>query len=200
MKRDFWSDRKRAVAAEQEQEAKNASLIAEAQERATQEEKSDEEILQELGLPDPETMVEGDDFSAFMGKAVPDRLRRRALRHLWKSNPVLANVDGLVDYGEDFTDAATVIEDLQTTYQVGKGMLKHVLEMAKQEAEKEQIAQAEEEIVELETVEEELPSEEPETITLAESAPEPVPTAPETDEDFPIAPPRRRMRFQFEQA
>ena len=43
-----------------------------------------------------------------------------ALRRLWKVNPVLANVDGLVEYGEDFTDSATVVENLQTTYQVGK--------------------------------------------------------------------------------
>ena len=37
----------------------------------------------------------GDDFSGFMARNVPDHLRRRALRKLWVSNPVLANLDGL---------------------------------------------------------------------------------------------------------
>ena len=74
----------------------------------------------------------GDDFTVFMSKAVPDRIRRRALRTLWRSNPVLANVDMLVDYGEDFTDSAMVVENMQTAYQVGKGMLKHIQEMARQ--------------------------------------------------------------------
>ena len=67
-----------------------------------------------------------------MAKAVPDRIRRRALRRLWLSNPALANLDGLLDYGEDFTDSATVVENIQTAYQVGKGMLKHVEELARQ--------------------------------------------------------------------
>jgi hypothetical protein len=78
-----------------------------------------------------------------MSKAVPDRLRRRALRRLWLANPALANLDGLLDYGEDFTDSATVIENMQTAYQVGKGMTEHVLEMVRQAEEqaKEEAAQ-----------------------------------------------------------
>ncbi len=127
--RDFWSRRKARVA--EEAEAEDAALEIRAIE-AGQAEKTDDEILAELGLSDPEELGEGDDFSGFMAKAVPDRLRRRALRKLWLTNPVLANVDGLVDYGEDFTDAACVIENLQTAYQVGKGMTAHVEEMARQ--------------------------------------------------------------------
>lgn len=84
------------------------------------------ELLEQLGLPDPDTLQAGDDFSAFMPKTVPDFLRRRALRRLWGSNPVLANVDGLVDYGQDFTDAAMVPEVLNTVYQVGRGMVSKV--------------------------------------------------------------------------
>ena len=94
-------------------------------------EKSDREILAELDLPDPETLQSGDDFSAFMHRSVPAHMRRIALRRLWASNPILANLDQLVDYGEDFTDAATVVENLQTAYQVGKGMLEHVEAMAR---------------------------------------------------------------------
>ena len=129
---DFWSRRKAGV----ETEEKIALQVKDAQEtavlQAEQAEKTDEELLLELDLPNPDEMEMGDDFSAFMSKAVPDRLRRRALRRLWLANPALANLDGLLDYGEDFTDSATVIENLQTAYQVGKGMKEHVLEMVRQ--------------------------------------------------------------------
>jgi hypothetical protein len=128
----IWSRRKAAVQAEAEHElaASDAALVAEEQQKFDT--MSDVEVLEALDLPDPDTLKMGDDFKGFMGKAVPDRIRRRALRTLWRSNPVLANVDQLVDYGEDFTDSATVIDNLQTAYQVGKGMLKHVEAMAKQ--------------------------------------------------------------------
>ena len=135
--RDMWSRRRDAVKAEEEayEQAQVAATVA--QERAALEEKTDAEILAELDLRDPQEMGEGDDFSAFMKAKVPDRLRRRALRKLWLSNPLLASVDELVEYGEDFTDASTVIENLQTAYQVGAGMLKHVREMEKEKAETE---------------------------------------------------------------
>jgi len=83
--------------------------------------RTDAELLEELGLPDPDSIGPGDDVKGFMAQAVPARLRNRALRALWRSNPVLANVDGLVDYGEDFTDAARVVEALATAWQVGRG-------------------------------------------------------------------------------
>jgi hypothetical protein len=136
---DFWNKRKAAVEAEADAELIEAR--EEALEASTAE-KTDAEILEELGLPDPDSMEQGDDFSAFMSDVVPARLKTRALRKLWRLNPILANVDGLVDYGEDFTDAAMVIENMQTTYQVGKGMMAHVKELARQAIEKEEAAQA----------------------------------------------------------
>ena len=105
---DFWSRRKAAVEAEDAALQKQDVEVAREADAA---EKSDEDLLEELGLPDPESLSEGDDFSAFMSSAVPTRLRNRALRRLWATNPVLANIDGLVEYGEDYTDAATVIEN-----------------------------------------------------------------------------------------
>lgn len=134
---DFWARRKAAVQAEQQTEELLVQDQATQADLAALEEKDDAEILAELNLPDPDALKLGDDVTGFMSKAVPDRLRRRALRTLWRLNPVLANVDGLVDYGEDFTDAACVIENLQTSYQVGKGMLAHVEEMARQAEEAE---------------------------------------------------------------
>lgn len=134
---DFWARRKAAVAEEAAAEALAVETQVLAEEHAALEEKTDAEVLAELELPDPDEMDQGDDFSVFLAKAVPERIRRRALRKLWLTNPVLANLDELVDYGEDFTDSAMVIEGMQTAYQVGKGMLKHVEEMARQAAEKE---------------------------------------------------------------
>ncbi len=126
------------------QEAKAEPVEAEAEAAAAEPEapavdegpddRTDEEVLEELGLPDPDTLKAGDNFAAFMAKAVPARLRNRALRKLWVSDPVLANLDMLVDYGEDFTDAATVVENLQTAYQVGKGFVDKVAELSEEDA------------------------------------------------------------------
>ena len=127
----FWERRKAGVEAEARAEEKAKLAALQAEREAEQAEKSDEELLEELDLPDPDTLTEGDDFKQFLIEAVPARLKTRALRRLWRVNPVLANLDGLLDYGEDFTDSAMVVENLQTAYQVGKGMLKHVEEMAR---------------------------------------------------------------------
>jgi len=79
-------------------------------------------------LPDIEALDENSDFSAFMREGVPDALRRQALRRLWRLNPVFANLDGLNDYDEDFTSAATVVKGLKTAYRVGRGFLDEVAE------------------------------------------------------------------------
>ncbi len=63
------------------------------------------------------------DYTRFMQKGVPAAIQRRALRQLWKSDPVLACLDGLNDYDLDYTDAATVVENLKTAWQVGRGYL-----------------------------------------------------------------------------
>ena len=197
---DFWSRRKAAVAAEAE--ADQVALQAElaAQEQATLEERSDEEILEELGLKDPDTLVAGDDFSAFLKSAVPERLRRRALRRLWLSNPMLANLDGMVDYGEDFTDAKMAVEKLQTAYQVGKGMLKHVEALAEQAAKEDGEAESEtpevppqDEVAALEGATKTEPSYLFSKNTNAEESSEEAEMS--ATDDTPL--PRRRMRFEF---
>ncbi|MDA7946851.1 MAG: DUF3306 domain-containing protein [Hyphomicrobiaceae bacterium] len=65
----------------------------------------------------------GSDYTQFMKKGVPEAVRRRALRALWQSNPILANIDGLNDYDEDFTDAALVMKTFSSNYKVGSGYL-----------------------------------------------------------------------------
>lgn len=74
-------------------------------------------------LPDIDSLEEGADFSVFMHEKVPEALRRRALRRLWRVDPAFSFLDGMNDYDEDYTDAAMVVEGLKTVYQVGKGML-----------------------------------------------------------------------------
>lgn len=119
---DMWSRRKAAVLAEAETEKQAQAAAVVAQERAELAAKTDAEVLEELGLQEPETMQAGDDFAAFMQAQVPERLRKRALRMLWRSNPVLANVDNLVDYGEDFAAEGALSDVVKTIYQVGKGI------------------------------------------------------------------------------
>ena len=58
-----------------------------------------------------------------MRKGVPAELRKRALQRLWRSNPTLANLDGLLEYGEDYTKIGTAKQVVRTAYQVGRGML-----------------------------------------------------------------------------
>lgn len=172
--------------------------------------RSDEEILAELGLPHPESLRPGDDVRGFMQAAVPERLRHMALRRLWRSNPVLANLDQLVEYGEDYTDAATVIENMQTVYQVGKGMLRDLVEedeAAEGGAADVDEADSEGGVDEDPSPEEdaaavaEAPEDAPAGDAPAEDAPEPPAAAEEeiaaADGD-PVAPTRRRMAFSYE--
>ena len=200
---DFWSRRKAAVAVEEAQDAAEVQERARAETAAELEAKTDEEILDELGLPDPATLKPGDDFAAFLKNAVPDRIKKVALRKLWTSNPILANVDGLLDYGEDFTDAAVGAGVVETTYQVGKGMLAHVQEMARQaeEAARKALAGDEEEAIEVsdDTPEIELSEEDLETAVVAD-ANHVQPEYPADDLHQEPAPKLRKMTFQFADA
>lgn len=65
------------------------------------------------------------DYEQFMEADVPDDVRNTALRKLWVSNPVLANMDGLDDYCEDYTDAAVCLPKgmMKTAYRFGRGFL-----------------------------------------------------------------------------
>ena len=56
-----------------------------------------------------------------MKKNVPEHLKKKALRKLWLTNPILANLDGMNEYDEDFTIATSALEEFATNYVVGKG-------------------------------------------------------------------------------
>ena len=59
-------------------------------------------------LPDIESLDANSDYTAFLQDGVPEELQRLALRTLWRSDPVLANLDGLNDYDEDFGAAMRI--------------------------------------------------------------------------------------------
>ena len=82
---------------------------------------SDQELLEKYELPDPEELADESDLTQFLDGDLPERLRQMALRRLWRLNPLFGHVCDMVEYGEDYTDAATVMEGMQTAYQVGQG-------------------------------------------------------------------------------
>lgn len=188
-----WSARRAAVAAEAQAEEQAAQDAIVAEQRAQLEEKSDEDILKELGLPDPDALKMGDDFKAFMSKAVPEHLRKRALRKLWRSNPVLACVDGLNDYDDDYLTGSTNQGVIKTGYKVGKGMLSHLLEIERQKDLSAEDTPAPE--VDLEDIAVKDVEIEEQEITI-ENATEM--SAVEADPADITPPAPRRMQFQFE--
>ena len=97
---------------------------------------TDAELLEKYNLPDPEAVTEESGLEQFLnGKGLPGRVRQIALRRLWRLNPLFGVVDDMVEYGEDYTDAATVIEGMKTAYTVGKGYAKAVIEPEETESE-----------------------------------------------------------------
>lgn len=94
--------------------ARSAELRAEAA-RVEQENREAAEAV------DLEALSFDSDYSVFLKKGVSTDLKNAALRKLWRSNPVLACVDGLNDYDEDFRTVQTLVGGLKTSWQVGKG-------------------------------------------------------------------------------
>ena len=82
---------------------------------------TDEELLAEYELTHPEEINDPEKLDDFFSRPVPDRLKQLAMRRMWRINPLFRFADEMVEYGEDYTDAATVVPDMKTAYQVGKG-------------------------------------------------------------------------------
>tara|TARA_R110002072_G_scaffold246270_4_gene405516 strand:- start:4638 stop:5228 length:591 start_codon:yes stop_codon:yes gene_type:complete len=185
-----WSRRRAAVAAESKAQALAQEQAVLDQEHAALCEKSDEEILDALGLPDPDSLVQGDDFKAFLSKTVPAHLRKRALRTLWRSNPVLACVDGLNDYDDDYLTGSIGQDPIKTTYQVGQGMLAHLCGTAHQKqvpATQNMSGGASREITD--------PDVDIASVTAAPDAAAPI---EDPSPEAPEMPRARRMQFHFE--
>ena len=111
-----WSRRKRARDAESEQPDTDAVTDAPADDTPPADAAAEE-------LPDIDSLEKTSDFTVFLKEGVPEAIRRKALRRLWRSDPVLANLDGLNDYDENFSVVGMVAGQLKTIYKVGKGYL-----------------------------------------------------------------------------
>jgi hypothetical protein len=73
-------------------------------------------------LPPLDSLTKDSDFRPFMRPGVPEELRNQALRKLWSSDPVYANLDGLLEYGEDFGEPFRMAGIVATVYRVLEGM------------------------------------------------------------------------------
>jgi hypothetical protein len=73
-------------------------------------------------LPSIESLTAESDFSPFMRADVPEALRNAALQKLWRSDPLYANLDGLLEYGEDYAAMVSDTAVVRTVYRVLQGM------------------------------------------------------------------------------
>lgn len=72
-------------------------------------------------LPSIDELTPESDYTVFLKKGVPAALTKAALRKLWTSDPVLANLDGLNDYDEVYNAVQPALTLAQTGYRPGKG-------------------------------------------------------------------------------
>lgn len=193
---DFWSRRRRAVAAEEDR-ATRRSAEAEAEAAAAAlEERSDADLLEMLGLPDPEALTPA-EAARFMAREVPARLRRRAIRHLFRAHPHLSMPDGLQDYDHDYTDAAVNVRP-------DPGAWADLRDRAGRLAER--LSEPGQEAAEADAVAGDAPPDPPETEAGAgAAAPSGVPPAadaapiPAAEEEEDLPPRPRRMTFRFDE-
>jgi hypothetical protein len=73
-------------------------------------------------LPPVDELTAESDYTPFLAREVPAELRRTALRKLWRSDPVLANLDGLNDYDDDVAKLG-VGKLVRTAYRIGKRLV-----------------------------------------------------------------------------
>lgn len=74
-------------------------------------------------LPDIESLDASSDFSVFMRPGVPEHLRTQALRKLWRADPIFSKLDGLLEYGGDYTIPSWPKGTIRTAYQIGRGFV-----------------------------------------------------------------------------
>lgn len=84
-------------------------------------------------LPDLATLTAESDYTVFLAEGVAEETQRQALRILWRSDPVLANVSGLNDYDDDYRAIGTVQQVVETVYRAGAGYLEQLAAAADEE-------------------------------------------------------------------
>lgn len=113
-----WSQRKRA-AEEEVPESEESQQAAPGGPEAA----AGDDAIDPKDLPDIDSLDAGSDYSVFLRKGVPPGLKRKALNKLWQTDPAFRNICMLDDYNLDYTDAAMVVPNLKTLFQVGRGMV-----------------------------------------------------------------------------
>ncbi|AKI01991.1 Protein of unknown function (DUF3306) [Hoeflea sp. IMCC20628] len=97
----------------EELEAEEAQLLIE-----TEEAEANRLVAEAVDLDEIES---GFDFSIFLKRGVPGQLRKKALQKFFNSNPVLANLDGLNDYDEDYNNPLHMV--YKSSWDVTRGFL-----------------------------------------------------------------------------
>ena len=128
-----WSERKAKARREEALVSEEQPLAVVEGEDVVEGEENEPAKVAVEDLPDIDSLDADSDYTVFMGEGVPETLKKLALRKLWRSDPVLANVDGLVDYGEDFTVSELVGDAVKTAYRVGKGFIDEAEDLAEEE-------------------------------------------------------------------
>lgn len=120
-----WSKRKQAhrsdFSAEAEEEAPATDSDAAEEERLETELAEAEANRIAAEAVDLDEIEYGFDFSVFLKRGVPGLLRKTALRKFFNSNPILANLDGLNDYDEDYNNPKHMV--YKSTWDVARGFL-----------------------------------------------------------------------------
>ncbi|MDF2096549.1 DUF3306 domain-containing protein [Aquibaculum arenosum] len=121
--REKDAERRDAVSAAEQAEPTPESAADSLSDAGEGESTLGEETVSAEDLPDPETLGRDDDWTPYLKRNVPSELRVKALRRLWRLDPVYANLDGLVDYAEDYNGPAFTGKPVKTLFQVGRGMV-----------------------------------------------------------------------------
>ncbi|EKV29505.1 hypothetical protein C882_0327 [Caenispirillum salinarum AK4] len=102
-------------------EASDEDLPAPAEPDAAPVDAREREDEEPLDLPDIDSLTAESDYTVFLKEKVPAALRKQALRKLWRSDPVLANLDGLNDYDDDYSTPAVAGAAVRTAYNALRG-------------------------------------------------------------------------------
>jgi hypothetical protein len=77
-------------------------------------------------LPSLDDLDAQSDYTGFLARGVPEALTRAALRKLWLSDPVLANLDGLDHHAQDYNVVDQSFTAVQTSYRPGLGYIDEI--------------------------------------------------------------------------
>lgn len=130
-----WSRRKQGLIEEEEVVEVSSIEQQEIDDAREAEFAENRKAAEEIDL---DSIDEESDLSIFMKEGVPEVLKKAALAKLWRSNPVFANVDGLVDYDDNFADPKLIMKTFTSAYQIGKGYLKDIMQEAEESHEEEE--------------------------------------------------------------